>query len=92
MSRLHIFTKVDFNINEDPFENLLQKRENENIQSLMNDIIHTVETGSKSVPHTNLIKDSIDRFHIRTPPSGPALLVVPPIKCQPSNIVGGAAE
>ena len=87
-----IFTKVDFNINEDPFENFLRKRENENIKSLMNDIIHTVETGSKSVPHTNLIKDSSDCFHTRMPHSGPALLVVRPIKYQPSNIVGHLSD
>ena len=87
-----IFTEVDFNINEDPFENFLRKRENEDIKALMNDIIHTVETGSKSVPHTNLIKDSIDRFHIRTPHSVPALLIVRPIKYQPLNVVGHLSD
>ena len=87
-----IFTEVDFNINENPFENFLRKRENEDIKALMNDIIHTVKTGSKSVPLTNLIKDSIDRFHIRTPHSVPALLVARLIKYQPSNIVGHLSD
>ena len=45
-----IFTEVDFNINEDPFENFLRKKENEDIKALINDIIHTAETSAKAIP------------------------------------------
>ena len=46
-----IFAEVDFNINEDPFENFFTERENEDIKALMNNIIHIEETGSKSTRH-----------------------------------------
>ena len=66
------FTEVDFNMNEDPFEVFLQKREKEDIKTLMNDVMTAVETGSRTISHKKLLKDAHDRVHLRTPQSVPA--------------------
>ena len=86
------FTEVDFNINEDPFEVFLQKREKEDIKTLLNDVMTAVETGSKAIGENKLLKDAHGRVHLRTPQSGPAFLAVHPMKYQQSNIASHLSD
>ena len=86
------FTEVDFNINEVPIELFLKKRKVEDITCLLDEIITAIDEESETVGNKDYIKDSYDRLHVRTPQTGPALLVARPIKYQQSNIVSHISD
>ena len=83
----NVYTEVDFNIELEPLDELKDMLIEEDVSSVVNNMIDSISKNNAMFKEGKFIKDSSGRLHYKTPHAGPGRIVLRPMKYQQSNIV-----